>query len=403
MFCSNCGQPIENGATFCPHCGTAVEDTAPAGGHSSVNGQAGRPGAATSNYKCPKCGSALSWDPGAESVRCAHCGTTFTMEAVEACYEDAAEAEDTFSWQDYKTGIDANDRLENTVEYICESCGAHLECDANTAAISCPYCGSNVVINERIEGGLRPNAVIPFRITPEQLPDVIHAFYKDKKLLPKDFFSDHQLSQVQGIYVPFWLFRSGVGGTMTAKATRVRHYRQGNYDCTETQYFRLVRGGDMEFANVPVDASTRMDNDLMDSLEPFDFSELVDFKPAYLTGYLADRFDSDPDSELGRAGERMRSSAKAQLSSTCAGYSSVSNEQYSLQLEDPDVKYVFLPVYLLNCEYNGQKYRYAVNGQTGKVVGDLPISKERKNAFFWKTFGIAAAIGGALAALLQLL
>jgi len=169
--------------------------------------------------------------------------------------------------------------------------------------------------------------------------------------------------------------------------TVVTHYREGDYDCTKTSYFLLEREGEMAFRNIPVDASTKMDNDLMDSVEPFDFNELRDYSGAYLAGYLADRFDSGPDHELNRASDRARRSAFEAFQATCAGYMTKLRST-NLKLQDPSVKYVLLPIYLLTCSYKGKDYRYAINGQTGKVVGELPVSKGK----CWMYFGIAFAI-----------
>ena len=291
--------------------------------------------------------------------------------------------------------------MEGTRTYQCVSCGAQIEVEAATAATRCPYCDNNVVLTDQVSGGLRPNGVIPFRITRKELPNVVNKFYRGKHLLPKTFLSQRKLKEVQGIYVPFWLFDCRLDGNMVMQGTRIRHYREGDYDCTETSYYLLEREGGMSFARVPVDASVKMPDDLMDSLEPFDYSDLVDFNDAYLSGYLADRFDSSPDAELPRADRRMLNSAVDVLRSTAIGYSSVTIRANGMHITDADVRYVLLPVYLLNYEYRGNTYRLAVNGQTGKVVGQLPVSKGRSLAWFLGSGAIAAAAAFLLGMLLQ--
>lgn len=358
---------------------------------------------AITEYKCPSCGAPLAFDAETGEVTCASCGNTVSIEALRALRESDGEERD-FHWGDYKSGLNPEAKLDHTAVYVCQSCGAEIEADENTAATTCPYCGNNVVLDDRVGGGLRPNAVIPFHITKKQLPEVIRKFYKKKKLLPKDFFSENVVGKAQGVYVPFWLFDADMRGSVSLDATKVRTYRQGDYDCTKTSHYLLRRDGSMSFSKLPVDASTRMDDDLMDSVEPFDYSALTDFDPAYLSGYLADRFDSDPDAELPRAEARMRESAKQQFLSTAPGYQGVTlRSDAGLRLDRASVKYALLPVYLLNCEYRGKQYRYAVNGQTGKVVGELPISKGKKWAYFGLYFAIAFAAGFLVTLLPQLL
>ena len=350
-------------------------------------------------YRCPSCGAVLAYAPGTSEVRCANCGKSIPVAILDTMQADAGENA-SFDWGDYKQQL-SGQHLQNTKVYQCKSCGAEIEADATTAATRCPYCDSNVVLTDRVSGGLRPNAVIPFKITPKELPDAVNRFYKNKKLIPKNFFDKSRLSKVQGVYVPFWLYDCRLAGRVNLSATTVRMYSDAHYDYTETTEYLLARAGEMSFENVPVDASVKMDNDLMDSLEPFDFSEMVDFNDAYLAGYVADRFDSDPDAELPRANERMMRSADAAFAAAEGQYESVSIQNNAMQIADAGVKYVLLPVYLLHCEYNGKKYQYAVNGQTGKVVGELPVSKSRVWEFFLKGFGIAAAVAFGLGMLLQ--
>ena len=342
-------------------------------------------------FKCPSCGAPIAYDASSGEVRCGNCGNRYAVSALETL----ENGDRGFDWSQY-IHHGPHETLENTRVYKCQSCGAEIEADMTTAATKCPYCDNNVVLTDKVSGSLKPNAIIPFRITQKDLPDVVKQFYKGKKLLPSSFLSEKRLREIKGIYVPFWLFDCTLDGNMVLNGTRTRSYREGDYDCVETSYFLLEREGDMRFAKVPVDASVKMPNDLMDSLEPFDYSELVDFNSAYLSGYLADRFDSDPDAELPRADERMMTSACSILEGTARGYSGVSIRANGMRITDADVKYVLLPVYLMNYEYQGKMYRFAVNGQTGKVVGDLPISKGKSAAWF---AGVGAAAAAAVFAL----
>ncbi len=341
---------------------------------------------ALKEYKCPNCGAPLLFDPDSQSVICNNCQTVFDISALNALIESEENPADTteFDWGSYQSDLDLSESLDTKV-YNCHSCGAIIEANPETAATTCPYCGNNVVLDEKLSSGLKPNGIIPFKIKKDDIRGIIDSYYKDKKLLPKNFFSDAVLEKVQGVYVPFWLFNGNVDGDMAMNAAMVRTYVQGDYDVTETSHYLLKRQGAMTFGNVPVDASVRMDNDLMDSVEPYDFNELKPFDPAYLTGFVADRFDTTPDEELNRAETRMMSTTLDSFRST-ATLPVTSFAYKDLRLSDPSVKYALLPVYVVNCEYKGVKYRYAINGQTGKMVGELPIGKAESRSYFWKTF-----------------
>lgn len=336
-------------------------------------------------YKCPACSAPIKFAPDMQKLSCEHCGSSYSIEELETTAEKILSGQGdqvSFDWQSFKEKLEGQ-RMTDTVTYNCNSCGAIIETDANTVATHCPYCDNTVLIPERAQGGLRPNYVVPFKITSQQLPDAVNRFYKNKKLLPKDFFSASKLRDIQGVYVPFWLFDAHIEGEIDLNAHRSVTFDQGKYIVTETSHYLLEREGEMSFANIPVDASIKMDNDLMDSVEPYDFSELVDFDGAYLSGYLADKFDSLPDSEIYRAQNRMVETIEKELT-TGSGYVVTGERGRSLRFSNVDVKYVMLPVYLINNEYNGKKYQYAVNGQTGKVVGTLPISWGK----FWFRFFI---------------
>lgn len=329
-------------------------------------------------------------------LKCNACGNSFPVETVKALY-DSEQKKTEFNWGDYKKNLDQSEKLENTNLYICRSCGAAIETDATTVATHCPYCDNVVVLSDKVEGGLRPNVIIPFKIDKKGLNDSINKYISGKKLLPNDFFDNRKISKIQGVYVPFWLFDAGLDGSMSMNATRIRHYSDSNYNYTETSHYLIEVDGEMRFEKVPVDGSIKMDDDLMDSIEPFNYSQLVDFDSAYLSGFLADRFDNDPDESLPRASNRMLNSAvKTVKSLVDKDYGSTSLRTNGMQIKGASVKYALLPVYLLNMEYNGKKYRFAVNGQTGKIVGELPISKAKKRKYFWSMLLPVAAIAFAV-------
>ena len=367
----------------------------------------------TTEHKCPSCGAPLHFDPNTQLLVCDYCGSQFSIEQVEAAEskesQDSAEAkeetqssEQAFDWGDYKQNL-SGEKLEGTKIFECKSCGASIETDATTMALVCPYCHNNTVLNEAATGGLRPNKIIPFKFTKDKLPGILRSFYWKKKLLPKNFFSSNKIGDPIGVYVPFWLFDTKLSGNTVFSAKKTRSYTKGDYRYHETSYYDIKRAGNMAFTQVPVDASLKMDDELMDSLEPFNYSELTEFDNRYLAGYCADRFDRSPDEELPRAQERMTRTAEKHFSRTISGYSDVKPSKSNFSTQNPSVIYAMVPVYLFECSYDGKKYQYAVNGQTGKIVGELPIDKKKEKFWYWFMFLMTGGLTAFILLLLQII
>lgn len=255
----------------------------------------------------------------------------------------------------------------------------------------------------QLSGALKPDYVIPFKLDKKAAKAALQKHYGGKKLLPKVFKDQNHIDEVKGVYVPFWIFDVDADANIRYKATRVRTWSDSDYDYTETSYFSIARGGSIGFEHVPVDGSSKMADDLMESIEPFDFSKAVDFQTAYLAGYLADKYDVDAEQGINRANERIKKSTEDAFASTVQGYTSAMPEASSVRLHNGRAKYALYPVWLLNTTWNGQKYTFAMNGQTGKLVGDLPLDKGAYKKWLFGLTGIVGAAAFAACYLLWLL
>ncbi len=228
---------------------------------------------------------------------------------------------------------------------------------------------------DQFSGSLRPDYVIPFQLDKKAAKEALKKFYAGKRLLPGTFKDSNHIDEVKGVYVPFWLFDAKADVNMRYRATKIRTWSDSRYYYTQTDFYSVSRSGNMEFKRVPVDGSKKMPDDLMESLEPFDFSGAVDFQTAYLAGFLADKYDVDSHESAGRAGERIQKSARAAFDATVRGYTTVTQEAGSIRLQNGRVTYAFFPVWLLSTTWNGKQYLFAMNGQNGKMTGDLPLDK----------------------------
>ncbi len=342
-------------------------------------------------YKCPCCGGAISFDSGIQKMKCPYCDTEYETETLRSYDDDLkSEGEEELAWETAPGSEWQEGETEGIRVYVCGSCGGEIIGDETLAATKCPYCDNPVVMKGQFSGALRPDYVIPFKFDKEAAKDGLMKHITGKRLLPKIFKDKNHIDEIKGIYVPFWLFNADADADARYRATRVMSWADSNFTYTKTSFYSITRSGEMGFDRIPVDGSSKMADDLMESIEPFDFSEAVDFQTAYLAGYLADKYDVDAEASVDRANERVKVSTEQALASTVHGYATVIPESVRVRLQNGEAKYALFPVWLLNTTFEGKKYTFAMNGQTGKFVGDLPMDKK---AYTKWLFGLTLGVG----------
>ena len=354
------------------------------------------------NYQCPNCTGPLHFIAESGKLECDYCGTHYEVAAIEQLYADkeqaAAAAGSGPHWDLSEAGSEwSAEEASKMRSYSCPSCGAEIICDETTLATSCPYCGNPTVVPKQFANQLKPDCVIPFMLDKNAAIKALGEYYKGKKFLPKSFADKNHIEEIKGIYVPFWLFDGEADASMRFRGTKVNVYSQGDYRITDTDHYRVVREGRIAFKKVPVDASSKMPDAHMDAVEPFDYSGLKPFSSAYLPGYLADRYDVDAVTCGERANERIRTSTESAFAATTSGYATLTPEYSNINLKKGDVSYAFMPIWLLSTKWQENNYLFAMNGQTGKLIGDLPVDKGK----YWSWFaGILLSLAGILAAFL---
>jgi predicted RNA-binding Zn-ribbon protein involved in translation (DUF1610 family) len=344
-------------------------------------------------YKCPNCNGAVQFDSRAQKMKCPYCGAEFEIAALKE-YQQSQErpGTDHYEWRDAGAEWNASE-LDDLASNVCPSCGAEIVGDKNMAATVCPYCGNTQIVKKRLEGMLKPDYVIPFRLDKKAAKAALENFYHGKKLLPDFFKRENRINSIQGIYVPFWLFDAQAEGHIRYKASKTKSWSDNTYNYTKTDFYSVTRGGTLGFQKIPVDGSEKMDDAYMDAIEPFNYGCLKDFETAYLSGYLAEKYDVDAQASIPRAEARVKESLTREFSKTVEGYSQVKVEDSSIGVKQGDIHYALLPVWMLNTKYQGKDYMFAMNGQSGKLIGMLPIDKAK--AARWRLglfFGIGAVI-----------
>jgi len=357
--------------------------------------------AALQEFKCPCCDGVVQFDSESQKMKCPYCDSEFEIDALnEYNAEQSEQPEENMSWDTAAGGEWGEGEAENLKIYSCENCGGQTVADETTGASTCPYCGNNVVMVGQFEGSLKPDLVIPFKMNKDAAVAALQNHYKGKKLLPEIFKRQNHIEEVKGVYVPVWLFDTDADAHVRYRGTRTRHWSDSEYNYTETSYYNVVRAGGIGFENVPVDGSTKMDDTLMESIEPFNIADAVDFRTAYLSGYLADKYDVSAEESIERANQRIKQSTEEAFRNTVTGYETVTTVSSNICLNNGRARYALYPVWILNTVWNGKKFTFAINGQTGKIAGNLPMDK----GLFWKwLLSVSGAVSAAAFAVMYLM
>ena len=352
--------------------------------------------AALQEFKCPNCDGGIEFSSGEQKMKCPYCDSEFEIESLMAYQAELdKQYEDDMTWDTGGNEWQAGE-ADGLRVYCCNSCGGEVVADETTGATECPFCGNPVIMTGQFAGSLRPDLVIPFQMDKKAAMTILLNHYKGKVLLPKVFKDENHVKEVKGIYVPVWLFDADADAHVQYKTTRVRHWSDSNYRYTETNHYMVTRAGDIGFQHVPVDGSSKMDDTLMESIEPFDIRGAVDFRTAYLSGYLADKYDVDAAASMGRANERIKRSTEEAFAATVTGYNTVVPVSSNIKLNNSKAKYALFPVWMLNTQWKGKKFTFAINGQTGKIAGDLPMDM---GAFWRWLLGVSGAVSAAVFAI----
>ncbi|MGL5439222.1 MAG: hypothetical protein ACRDA4_02390 [Filifactoraceae bacterium] len=343
------------------------------------------------NYQCPACTGPLAFKGETGKMECQYCGTTYEVDLIEKLYEDKIQVESNAGkepeWNFDKSEDEwTEEEIANMKAYNCPSCGAQLICDNTIVATECPYCGNPSIVSTNFAGHLKPDYLIPFKISKKEAVNALKEYYKGKLFLPKGFAESNHIEEVKGTYVPFWLFNGEAEAAMRFLGTRSHSYVNGNEEVTVTEYYRVVREGNLKFNKIPVDGASSMPDSYMDAIEPFDYGEIQPFMSAYLPGYFANKYDQSVEECSQRVNRRIRESTEDAFRSTASGYLTLIPEYSDINLKQGDVKYAFIPTWILNTKWKDKTFLFIINGQTGKLVGDLPVDRGK----YWSCFfGIA--------------
>jgi len=315
------------------------------------------------DYKCPNCAANMVFDSDTGKLHCGSCDYEEEIEGYQKTYESFDTKFHTASYGD-----------EEARQYLCKSCGAVLVTDNHTAATICSFCGSPMILGERISGDYAPTKVIPFSISKEEAEKAFKKWCRKLKFSPKEFTQGNKIKEVVGMYVPFWLYDLRGQGEAQFHCTRTHIYDSGDETITETRHFDVYRQVDLTLKDIPADASEKMADTLMDALEPFDYSGIREFNTPYLAGFLSEKYNYTDKEMLPRVTKRAEQYMDEYVASTIHGYEAVHCKGRDYHIGQLSSEYALFPVWMVYYNYDEAEYTFAMNGQTGKLAGDPPRS-----------------------------
>lgn len=317
-------------------------------------------------YKCPSCCATISFNPKLGKWKCDYCGSQFTLEEINQKNKNSSIKTEKII-----------DNYNDYISYKCESCGAEIVADNETVATFCIYCGNTAILKSKLSGKFTPQKIIPFKTEKEVALKAFKNLSKGRPLMPKDFNNPSNIEKIRGIYIPFWLYDLNINGNIEALGKQVTHWTVGATHYTKTSKYNVIRGGKMDFYNIPIDGSTRFDNDIMNTLEPFNYDEMTSYNHAFLSGFYAEKYDTEGESLFNEVSARAIKSAENLLFEDISGYTSKTLTKNSLQAKEIQKEYALLPVWMVNVKYKDKMHIFAMNGQTGKFIGNIPLDKTK--------------------------
>ena len=332
------------------------------------------------NFKCPNCGGILHFDTKSQKLKCESCEGEFDPTSFD---KDKGLKIENQTWDEDKQHL----------TFTCKMCGGSLYAHKDVVSLSCPYCGNQMVLEDNVSNEYKPNRIIPFKLDKNKAKEEYRKHLSKKVFLPEAFKDDAIIDEIKGIYVPYWIFGGDVVGKAWYDATRINTWSDGSYNYTETSYYKLFRSCRVSFSNIPVDASSKIADDLTQSIEPFDLKDITEFNTNYLAGYCADKYDVDEKESEVTANSRIQNTTQNLLNNSTIGFVSCIPSMSNINISSGSQEYVMYPLWLLNVKYDGKDYQFAMNGQTGKFVGNLPKDGVKVTKILLSTFfGVAALL-----------
>lgn len=310
------------------------------------------------SYHCPSCGSGLRFNPNAGKFVCEYCESSFDRYDLEA---QTGNIERNHTTQE---------ELQEVAEYYCNSCGAHIITDPTTVATECYYCHNTVIMKKSIVSNALPKRIIPFKMDREVAKAEFKKWIFKKDYIPKEFRNDDYIENMQAVYFPYWMV--DVDGEFS--------YEGNMYEDLGklTAKYKIEKKGQIHMEDIMMAALKKSQRKLLEGVQPFDESEMEPFTMTYLAGFQAEQKDIEV-SELNNTDtlKQFETYAEKTILNTLEKLRTHDNQKFKFKLSKANWEYSLMPVWLITYKYKKEIYYFAMNGQTGKSCGRIPIDKPK--------------------------
>lgn len=339
---------------------------------------------AITSYKCPSCGAPIEFKPALGKFTCDYCLSEYTEQEIENIYK-SLEEDEKLRTEDDQESNDSGEEHNHLATYDCNSCGATVVTDDTTTSTFCYYCHNPVIISDRLSGNFKPKKMIPFTIDKEKAQETFLNWASKNKFVPKEFYSSSQLEKITGIYLPYWWVDCKVDIDYTGEGHVNNVWETGDTEYTETQKFNVSRKGSIDLNNVEELAFTKIDNDLLNGIAPYNQKEAIKFSMPYLSGFFAEQYNINEEDIIPKIEEQVNKYTNSLIRDTMQNFTTVKDQVNNVNILSKEMNYTLLPAWILTYQYQDKTYVFAVNGQTGKSFGELPINNK-------KVLGVSSAI-----------
>ena len=335
------------------------------------------------SYNCKLCGAELYWDAKAGCLKCEYCDSEYQV----TDFEDATTTKEKVADESIQeTEYLAEDVGEGMVAYQCKKCSGTVITSKTTMADICPYCGEAMFITSKSVGEFRPRFLIPFNIEKKAAKGIYQEYVKKAAYAPSSFKADNIVEKMQGLYAPFYLHDVDNQSAHEFTGEIVTKHKSGDYMISKHDVYALNAVIDCKYQRLPTDASERLDDYMMRCIEPYSYEHVKEYNPAYMSGFLAEQSDVEQTKIDEMAVSRTKEGNHSKARGLFSKYSSVTDKSNQYKIISHEKDYTMLPIWLLNVAHGGKKYQFAINGQTGKITGKLPLDIKKVSIVSGITF-----------------
>jgi predicted RNA-binding Zn-ribbon protein involved in translation (DUF1610 family) len=337
-------------------------------------------------FPCPSCGAEMDFDAESGTLACAYCGHTAKVPTsekeiqehdLEAALKEMLATPHQMGYGDDKRSIK------------CESCGAINTVDATVISTECAFCGSNQVVpQEQVAQVIKPETLLPFQVDQAKAVTLFRGWLGRGFFRPtpvKKIAKDAQ-AKLQGVYLPFWTFDAHTSSWWQADAGYY-YYVTETYWTTDGEGKRVQRSRQVQkirwepasgflqlhFDDALVPATTSVERDMLERIYPFDTQALVHYEPGFLSGWGAEAYTVELTEGWKTAQQIIEGWVKQACAQQVPG-DTHRNLRVNTAFSNMTYKHVLFPVWIASYRYKDKIYHFLINGQTGEVQGQAPIS-----------------------------